>query len=229
VPSASLVSAVGRAAFRLQISASGLQIARARIREVTPGLVADEREAGRVATGRFMHRLEKKGGIVSRSPEEVSKLFAYNQWANARTLGAVSALTPEELTRNLGGSFPSVHATLAHIYAAEWIWLERWQGRSPRALPALAEVPDLETLQEKWRKVERDQASYVERVTSARLVEIVTYVNVAGKTWSYPLHELLVHLVNHSTYHRGQAVTMVRQLGKPVEATDYLLFLDSKG
>jgi len=166
---------------------------------------------------------------VSRSPEEISKLFAYNQWANERTLSAASALSPEELTRKLGGSFPSVHGTLAHIYAAEWIWLERWQGRSPRALPAIAEVPDLDTLQEKWRRVGREQTSYVERVTAARLVEIVTYVNVAGKTWSYPLHELLVHGVNHSTYHRGQVVTMVRQLGKSVEATDYLLFLDSRG
>jgi uncharacterized damage-inducible protein DinB len=67
---------------------------------------------------------------------EISKLFAYNRWANARTLGPSSTLTAEEYGRTLGGSFPSVGETLAHIYAAEWIWLERWQGRSPRGLPA---------------------------------------------------------------------------------------------
>jgi uncharacterized damage-inducible protein DinB len=160
------------------------------------------------------------------SPQEISKLFAYNRWANARTLEPVSKLTSEEYGRTLGGSFPSVGETLAHIYAAEWIWLERWQGRSPRGLPPAQDVPTLEELREKWRAVEDGQRAFVDAVTEARMTEVVTYVNVKGETWSYPLGEMFVHLVNHSTYHRGQVATMLRQLGKAPHSTDYLVFLD---
>ncbi len=163
---------------------------------------------------------------MSRSPEEISRLFAYNRWANARTVQSVSALNAEEFRRRLGGSFPSVHETLAHIYGAEWIWLGRWQGRSPRALPSAQEVPTLEALEEKWRVVEDGQREFIEGLTEARLAEVVSYVNIKGETWAYPVGEMLVHVVNHSTYHRGQVVTMLRQLGKTALATDYLVFFD---
>jgi uncharacterized damage-inducible protein DinB len=161
------------------------------------------------------------------SPQEVSKLFAYNRWANARTLEPVSRLTAEEYGRALGGSFPSVAETLAHIYAAEWIWLERWQERSPRGLPSAQEVPNLASLREKWKAVEAGQSAFLAAVTQARMADVVSYVNVKGETWSYPLGEMLVHLVNHSTYHRGQVATMLRQLGKAPLSTDYLVFLDA--
>ena len=56
-------------------------------------------------------------------------LYDFNVWANHRTLDACSSLAPEQFTRDLGSSFRSLRDTLAHIYGAEWIWLERWQGR----------------------------------------------------------------------------------------------------
>ena len=163
---------------------------------------------------------------MPQTPQDISRLFAYNRWANGKTLEPVAALTAEEYVRALGGSFPSVGGTLAHIYAAEWIWLERWQGRSPRGLPSSQEVPDLATLRERWKAVEEGQRVFLAGLSEPRMAEIVTYVNVRGETWSYPLGEMLVHLVNHSTYHRGQVATMLRQLGKAPEPTDYLLFLD---
>src|ERR1700693_4747760 len=151
---------------------------------------------------------------MPRSPEEVSKLFAYNRGATERTCEPVSALTGEEYGWTLGGSFPSVRETLAHIYAAEWIWLERWQGRSPGGLPSAQEVPTLATLREKGKSVEEGQRALLVGLSEAGLEEVVSYVNVRGETWAYPLVEMLVHVVNHSTYHRGQVVTMLRQLGK---------------
>jgi uncharacterized damage-inducible protein DinB len=164
---------------------------------------------------------------MSRSPEEVSKLFAYNRWANAKTLESVSALTEEELGRKLGGSFPSVRETLAHLYAAEWVWLERLRGISPGGLPPSEEVPTLTALREKWNAVEERQKAFVAGVAEARMAQTMSYTNVKGEPWSYPVGELLVHIVNHSTYHRGQVATMLRQLGKTPESTDYLLFLDA--
>jgi len=163
-----------------------------------------------------------------RTAEDVAKLFEYNRWANARALEPVAELTAEELNRGLGGSFASVLGTLAHIYAAEWIWLERWHGTSPRGLPTAQEVPTLQTLREKWGAVESRSRDFVASLTAASLSEVVTYVNVKGETWSYPLGEMLVHVVNHSSYHRGQVATMLRQLGKVPLSTDYLVFLDGR-
>jgi uncharacterized damage-inducible protein DinB len=164
---------------------------------------------------------------MPRSPEEVIKLFNYNRWANAKVLESAATLTEEELGRQLGGSFPSVLGTMGHLYAAEWVWLERLKGESPSGLPPVHEVPTLSVLKEKWGAVEAEQKAFVEGLGDDRMEEKVRYRNVKGEPWSYALSELLVHIVNHSTYHRGQVATMFRQLGKKPAATDYLLFLDS--
>ena len=166
---------------------------------------------------------------MPRSPEEISKLFNYNRWANAKALEFAATLTEEELNRRLGGSFPSVLGTLGHLYAAEWVWLERLKGVSPPGLPSAQEVPTLRVLKEKWSAVEAGQKAFVEGLTNVRMDEKVRYRNVKGEAWNYVLGDLLVHIVNHSTYHRGQVATMFRQLGKQPASTDYLLFLDAGG
>ncbi len=164
---------------------------------------------------------------MTRSVDDVAKLFAYSRWANARTLEAVERLTAEEFTRPTGGSFGSVQATLAHLCGADWVWLERWHGRSPRELPASRELSTLQALREEWRKVEEAHRAFVEGLTAERMAEPLTYVNFKGETRTYPLGEALVHVANHGTYHRGQVATLLRQLGKTPASTDYLLFLDA--
>jgi uncharacterized damage-inducible protein DinB len=163
---------------------------------------------------------------MTRAPEDLSKLFAYGRWATDRTLESVQALDAEELARPIGGSFGSVQSTLAHLYGADWVWLERWNGRSPAALPAAQEAPDLATLRAKWVPVLDAHRAFVSSLAPARLDEPLTYVNFAGKTWTYPLGEVLVHVANHGTYHRGQIATLLRQLGKAPVSTDYLRYLD---
>jgi len=84
------------------------------------------------------------------SPEDMRQLYDYNAWANHRSLEAASSLTPEQFTHALGSSFSSVRDTLAHIYGGEWIWLERFQGRSPSSLPQADQFPDFAGLQTTW-------------------------------------------------------------------------------
>ena len=163
------------------------------------------------------------------TPEGLAKLFEYGRWANAKTLESVGPLTAEEFKRAIGGSFGSVHGTLAHLYGADWVWLERLQGRSPRALPEPQEDWTPEDFRRKWRPVEEGHAAVVAAATPDRLTEPVTYVNFAGQTWTYPLGEALLHVANHGTYHRGQIATLLRQLGKAPVSTDYLRFLDAGG
>jgi uncharacterized damage-inducible protein DinB len=69
-------------------------------------------------------------------------------------------------------------------------------------------------------------AQFIEAVTAERLTTVVAYVNLQGQTWRYPLWRQMYHVVNHSTYHRGQLTTMLRQLGAAPVATDFLVFHD---
>lgn len=151
-------------------------------------------------------------------------LYDFNSWANHRTVEACAALTDEQFTRNLGNSFPSVRDTLFHICGAEWIWLERWHGRSPAAIPAAADYPHLEAVRRRWAEVERDLLDYVASLTPEDLQRVMNFKTLAGVPHAQPLWQCLQHLANHSTYHRGQITTMLRQLGAKPVSTDMIAF-----
>lgn len=155
---------------------------------------------------------------------EIRELFEYNGWANSRLLDAASNLSQEDYARDVRSSFPSIHHTLVHILGAEWIWLSRWQGTSPRAAPPHGATKTLEALRGEWSGVETAQRSFITQLTAERLDEIVSYTNLAGEPFAAPLWQMLRHVVNHSTYHRGQLATILRQLGSPAPATDLIVF-----
>lgn len=156
--------------------------------------------------------------------EDFSLLYDYNSWANHRTLDACEALSEEQFTRDLRSSFRSVRDTLAHICGVEWLWLERWHGRSHNALPPAAEYPNLQALRCRWEEVERDLLDYIASLTPEDLQRIIQHKTTQGVTQSAPLWQMLQHLVNHGTYHRGQAATMLRQLGAKPISTDLIYF-----
>lgn len=157
--------------------------------------------------------------------DEIRELYAYNRWANRRILDVVAELTPEQFHRDLDSSFPSVQATLAHVLGVEWLWLQRWGGVSPTGLPGGWDLSTFSVLRMTWRSVEEEQAAFFARLTAADLAATVAYRNVAGEAFEAPLWQLLRHVANHSTFHRGQVVTLLRQLGvSRVPATDLSIF-----
>jgi len=158
------------------------------------------------------------------SPQEIQLLFDYNSWANHRSLGASEKLTPEQFTRPLGSSFSSVRDTLAHIYGAEWIWLERFQGRSPSALPNVAQFRDVVSLREQWLEHEARLLAFVKGVTQSDLDREMEYKTLKFGIYNKPLWQSMQHVVNHGTYHRGQVTTMLRQLGAEPVLTDLMHF-----
>jgi uncharacterized damage-inducible protein DinB len=141
---------------------------------------------------------------------------------------SVAVLTPEEYARPIGGSFGSVQGTLFHLYGADWEWLERFHGRSPRAMPEGDDVLALEELARKWREEEAGQDAYIATLTQERLAEPLPYVAFSGDSFTRRLGDALLHLANHGTYHRGQVATLLRQLGRKAASTDYLRFIDAQ-
>jgi uncharacterized damage-inducible protein DinB len=165
---------------------------------------------------------------TDRTPEDISGLFTHSRWANRRVLEAAQDLSADDYARTLGGSFATLRDTLTHIYGAEWIWLERFRGRSPRALPGGGEAT-LEDLREKWSLVAAEHRMFVNGLSTADLARTISYESIKGDPFRKPLGELLVHVANHSTYHRGQVATLLRQLGQTPRTTEYLIFLDEGG
>jgi uncharacterized damage-inducible protein DinB len=158
------------------------------------------------------------------SPEDIRQLYDYNAWANRRAMEAAAALTPEQFTKPLGSSFSSVRDTLAHICGAEWMWLERFQGRSPASLPDVKEFTNLASLRERWLEHETLLLGFVRGLTQADLDRVMEYKTLKFGVYQNPLWQSMQHLVNHGTYHRGQVTTLLRQLGAQPILTDLMHF-----
>jgi uncharacterized damage-inducible protein DinB len=158
------------------------------------------------------------------TPEEICTLYEYDAWANRRLLEVAAGLTPEQFTRDLGSSFPSVRDTLVHIMGAQRVWLERWQGRTPAGLPKAEEYPSVESIRARWNEVEGHLLNFVRGLTPQQIAEVREYRTLASGVVRNPLWQALQHLVNHGTYHRGQVTTMLRQLGAGTVSTDLIVY-----
>ena len=156
--------------------------------------------------------------------DELRDLYAFNRWANARVRAEVATLSDDDFRRDMKNSFPSVRDTWLHIMASEWVWLARWLGTSPTGMPPEWKDYDRQQVADEWQALEAAQQAYVRRLTDSDLDRMVQYINFAGQTFTQPLWHLMRHMVNHSTYHRGQITTMLRQLGYQPVSTDLVLY-----
>lgn len=156
------------------------------------------------------------------TPAEMQALYDYNSWANRRVLQACEPLTAEQFTKGLGSSFGSVRDTLAHIADAEWIWLERFHGRSPSAMPDALRFADLGSLRAAWGETDSALIRYVGGLAEADLQAAHEYKTFKFGVYQNPLWQSLQHLANHGSYHRGQVATLLRQLGATPVATDLI-------
>lgn len=161
--------------------------------------------------------------------DELRDLYAYDAWANARMFDAVLALPAGVAEATVVSSFPSITATLAHLVGAEWVWLRRWLGENPTAVPAWTTGDDVAGLRRQLNAVEAERQAWFERLTAADFTRVLAYRNLAGAPFADPLADLLRHVVNHSSYHRGQVTTLLRQAGHPAPDTDLVIWVRLKG
>ena len=157
--------------------------------------------------------------------QDLRTMLDYHYWARDRLLDALQAVAPEQLTRDLGSSFKSIHETLEHTYSAEWAWHSRWLGTSPTALLPADQFPDLGAVRGAWTELEAKLRAFVDGLGENGIERVFEYKLLSGQAGATPFLQMLQHVVNHASYHRGQVTTMLRQLGAaPAKPMDMIAF-----
>src|SRR2546429_4022416 len=161
---------------------------------------------------------------------DIRHLFDYTEWANDLAMQAADELPDQELRRDVSISHKSIFGTLTHMAGAEWIWLERWHGRSPAKAEAWAmwtpeSCADLAALNDRWSDMIDHRARYISELDESRLMAELPFKLLSGDPSSMRLVDQMQHVANHATLHRGQVVGMIRQLGIDPPSTDLLFYL----
>ncbi|HEX8992321.1 MAG TPA: DinB family protein [Anaerolineales bacterium] len=143
----------------------------------------------------------------------LKEAYDYMYWATGRYVAVAEGLTEAQLHQVQGHSWGEIHATLVHMMSSEWVWLQRWHGTSPKAHLDQSEFPTLPALQKRWSQVEAEMRAFVGAQNSASLQRAITYNNFRGETFDVPLWQMLVHIVNHETHHRGELAAMYALMG----------------
>jgi uncharacterized damage-inducible protein DinB len=151
---------------------------------------------------------------------DAARLFAYTAWANHKVLQVVATLSVDDFKRDLRASHGGVRGTLVHTLSAEWIWLERWKGLAPPRHFDEGEFSDVVAVSNRWSGIEEHRASWLAGLRPEAMQDGLRYRNFQGQEFVTPLWQLVQHVANHSTYHRGQVVTFLRQLGAKGVSTD---------
>ena len=165
--------------------------------------------------------------------DEIGTLYTYNQWSNRQIVAAAGLLSPEDFTRDLQTSHGSVKGTLVHVLGSEWFWLLLLQGEPFEQVMAHEQewdpekfASDASALAERWSAIDHDQQAFVKSLTDERLLTRMSFDFYQGQRWKFSVAQYMQHVVNHSSYHRGQVATLLRQLGQVPSGTDFLFFVD---
>jgi uncharacterized damage-inducible protein DinB len=159
---------------------------------------------------------------------EILDLFEFDKWAIGRTMESVSAISEGKYLEDLKSSHGGIHGTFVHIHGANVIWLKRWKGGSPSKSVTVDEIPNLESLKARWEEYYADLANYLGNLNEEKISAFLSYNDLKGSRHSEPLFQQMQHLINHSSYHRGQIVTMLRQVEAKPMGTDLISFYRTK-
>lgn len=152
-------------------------------------------------------------------------LFDYNDWANAQVLDAAARLDAAAYNRDFGQAWGSVRGTLTHLFEVDRMWLRRWQGREARLPHDVEAFPDLPALRAAWEGVMEERCAYLDALSPEQYGVGVPYTNLRGEAYAEPLWQLLFHVVNHGTDHRGYLSVMLTELGSPPPELDFVFWV----
>jgi uncharacterized damage-inducible protein DinB len=149
--------------------------------------------------------------------------LAFMKWADDIVLAALLQVPSDKVSENLGNSFASMLDTLNHVYLAELVWFERVQGKNTR----LADLPspnDPAALAQAWPALHKMWLDWAQALSLAEWTAPFTFRNNAGGESTLPYWQIVMHLVNHGSYHRGQFTTLLRQSGLTPQGTDLITY-----
>lgn len=138
---------------------------------------------------------------------------SYNYWANKKLCDLLITLDDSILEKEIPSSFNTIKSTLYHFWDAQVIWMERINGNSVKGWPSKDFKGSFTEAVEELLKSSESFISIVENRSDKDFYEVIEYKNQQGNTFQNTLHEIIMHCINHSTFHRGQIVTMLRLAG----------------
>jgi uncharacterized damage-inducible protein DinB len=154
------------------------------------------------------------------------KHLNYSVWATAKLSQILENVDDSLLKKETPSSFPTIEKTILHICDADLIWLRRLQGQSLTGWPSKDFNGDREQLIEGWAENTVALRNYVESRGDDFLSATIDYSNTAGHPFGNTVDEIIHHVVNHGTFHRGQIITMLRANGvNDLQSTDLITYL----
>ncbi len=151
--------------------------------------------------------------------------LVYTSWATDRLLEAAGKLSPEELLRDFGTADRTVLGTLTHIFGADRVWLARIEG-TPQEFP---KGYDLARLASEWAELYGRWNAWAGAQTDASVAEKIAYKDIKGNSWVSPIWQIVLHVVNHGTHHRGQVTGFLRAMGHAPPPLDLIAFYRRPG
>ena len=160
----------------------------------------------------------------------MTTLTGYNYWANARIITAVLNAGEATADQLLKSSFPTIRKTLAHIFDAEHAWLKRIQGQTFTWPPSARFNGDFNEFFDFVLNNSKEFDLYISSFSENELGNYITYQTSKGEPFTNTVKDIVIHCMNHSTYHRGQLVTMLRTAGhNTFESLDYITYVRNPG
>ncbi|HLK29143.1 MAG TPA: DinB family protein [Puia sp.] len=138
---------------------------------------------------------------------------AYNLWANSKIVEAIDLLSPEQQHKEIVSSFNSLYKTVFHVWGAEFLWWKRVHKQPPVSRLDDGFNNSMSELGKAWIEMDNQWVDFVNNIADEALYDIVDYRRLNGEAYSDPIYMIFHHVFNHSTYHRGQLITMLRQAG----------------
>jgi len=148
---------------------------------------------------------------------------AYNAWANQVLTDAVLEMDENTHQQIVKSSFPNLYATVLHIWDAESIWWQRMEGHAQLLIPSKEFNPTMKEAVNGLLNQSREWNNWMSQVKEEQLQKEFSYKNLKGEVFTSGVWQVVHHLFNHGTYHRGQLVTMMRELGATeIPSTDFI-------
>ena len=154
---------------------------------------------------------------------------SYNLWANKIITDRLSQLSTDILNREMNDSFGSIHKTVVHLMDVESIWWQRLKLQEHVEWPGRTFDGNFEELSQQLLSLSRQWSEWVQNANDVNLDHVFGYQNSKKEFFKQPVYEMLLHLFNHQSFHRGQLVTMMRQNGiEKIPRTDFIVFSRNK-